>query len=188
MASSSDEGSSEAASSDSAASSDAAESSEDDADELLGDSSEPVEFTIEDDVLKGTIESDGQTVTMLFTKDGNLPGALSIDTEKATPITSEADLVGDWKLTGMSMMGMMVYGDADTLSSISGDADTSITFEEGGKCTMSGEELEYSVSEDGAIISESGIDIPVSKLDDAIILDMGTASGMGIDMVFMYTK
>ena len=62
-------------------------------------------------------------------------------------------------------------------------------FEEGGKCTMSGQAAEYTVSADGAALTANGQSLPIKKLGDSIILDMAEAmGGTGIDFLMMYSK
>ena len=176
--------SSESASSESASSA-SSEASDSSASAASGNT---VEFTLTDGVLSGALESDGEQGTMLFTKDGKLPNAVEISTSAATPITSEADLIGEWKLSGMNMMGMIAYGDSETLASLSGEGDTSVVFEQGGKCKMAGEEAKYTVGENGAEIEYNGTKIPILGLDGNILMDLGSVSGSGVELVMMYSK
>ena len=178
--------SSESASSESASSESASSAASDSS--ASAASGNTVEFTLTDGVLSGALESDGEQGTMLFTKDGKLPNAVEISTSAAKPITSEAELIGEWKLSGMNMMGMIAYGDSETLASLSGEGDTSIVFEQGGKCKMAGEEAKYSVGENGAEIEYNGTKIPILGLDGNILMDLGSVSGSGVELVMMYSK
>ena len=158
----------------------------------------PTSFVLEGDVLTGTIESNGDTVKMLFTRDGKLAGTPDISSASATPITDAAALVGDWKLSGMNMMGVMMYGDADNLATMAGGVDMSMSFKDDGTCTMSGEDATYSVDADGAFIESGGMKIPVMALGDNLVIDMGdllgsalsstTNSDEPVSMVLMYSK
>lgn len=149
---------------------------------------ELTEFTYEDGKLTATVTNEGQTIKIIFTQDGTIPGAPVIDSAKAAPITSEADLIGTWKLSGMNLMGMTVYGESDAIAQMSGGTDTSLTFEEGGKCTMSGVEGTYAVTANGATINQDGAEMEVKSLDGSIVIDAGAASGLDLEMVMMYSK
>ena len=123
----------------------------------------------------------------LFTADGVLQGAKEISTANATPITSAADLEGEWKLCGINMMGVSMYGDAESIAAVAGDSgtETNIAFS-ADKATFGGQDMSYTVDENGAAISESGITMPIMKLDDStIIIDM---SAIGMDMVMAFSK
>ena len=135
-----------------------------------------------------TMAGEGQSATLIFTQDGTIPGAMVIDSANATPITSEADLIGEWKLSGMNFMGMSAYGDSDAIAQMAGGADMSLKFEEGGKCTMSGEEVAYTVSADGAAIAQGGVEIPIKALDGNIIIDASAATGLDMTMIMLYSK
>lgn len=147
--------------------------------------SSTLNVTLEDGVLSLVMSDETMTGTMLFTQDGVLPGMVEISVAKATPITDEGMLTGDWKLAGMSMMGMNMYGDSASIAAVAGSSDTSISFSADGTCKMSGADATYKVSAEGAEITSSGLTMPVMALGENIILDM---SGMGIDMVMMYSK
>lgn len=170
----------------SAASASAESAASSGADAGLGGIGSTVELTYADGVLSLKMERDGQTGTILFTKDGKLPGAAEITTENAKPITNEADLVGDWKFTGMNMMGMSIYGEADALSSMmgSGDVDTTAKFEAGGKGTINGSEFTYTVGANGAEMESGGSKVPILSLDGSILIDMGSQLGMPLIMVY----
>ena len=114
----------------------------------FGGMGDTLELGYSDGVLAMSIEQNGQAATVFFSKDGKLPGASEIIAENAKPITNEADLVGDWKFTGMNLLGLSIYGDAETLNSLSGSSgtDMSISFQAGGKGTMSGSESTVAVT------------------------------------------
>ena len=144
-----------------------------------------LDLTYDDGVLSFSLNQDGQTGTIFFTKDGKLPGATEISAANAKPITSEADLVGAWKLSGMNMMGLSIYGDADALSAMAGgSADMSVTFEAGGKGKMSGSDFTYTVGSDGTTMESGGAKLPIQSLDGQLMIDMSELVGMPAIMVF----
>lgn len=145
-----------------------------------------VDLVYNDGVFEMPMEQDGQTATIFFSKDGKLPGATEITTANAKPITSEADLVGNWKFTGMSMMGLSIYGSADALNSLSGGSgvDMNISFEAGGKGTLGGSEFTYTVDSSGAKMVSGGATVPISSLDGSLMIDMTDILGMSVVMVF----
>lgn len=166
----------------------AAAAAEGAADSLMGNSAEPITFKLDGDVLSAQGETNGQTMTLYLTKDGKLAGAKEINMADATPITSAADLEGEWTLVGMNMFGMTMYGDADSIAQMANGADMTLTFNADGTCVMSGSQANYSVGPEGAVISSNGTDIPVALLDDGIAIDAGAAAGAGIQMVLYYAR
>lgn len=120
----------------------------------------------------------------IFTTDGTYAGAKEITSSSMTPITSEDALVGSWTLSGINMMGITMYGDAKDLAAMAGGQDVSLSFEKGGKCHLMGSDATYTVSSDGATITEENISIPVKALGDEIAIDMTDLIGMEMIMVF----
>ena len=154
-------------------------------------SSETVPVTYKNDALFMEITQDGQTANAIFTKDGVYADAKQIDKSQAKPITSEGDLLGTWKLTGMVMMGITIYGDADSLSAMSGDVDQSMTFEQGGTFKSGTSEGTWAVDANGATIS--GTDItgeytsPLLMQGDMLLIDMSEAM-QGMEFILVYEK
>lgn len=163
------------------------ESEDEDKDE---DSSTPTNLTANYKDGEISIEMDELGGTMVFTPTGKSDNYFEIALDNATAITSEDELVGSWKLQGMNLMGISVYGSSKDLSSFSGqELNADITFEKGGKGTFAGDEITWEVSTEGAFITVDGIDykLQVKKLDDArIVLDM--SDFVSIDMSLMYEK
>ena len=174
-----------AASASASAASDSASASASSADGF-GGMGDTLELGYSDGVLAMSIEQNGQAATVFFSKDGKLPGASEIVAENAKPITNEADLIGDWKFSGMNLLGLSIYGDAETLNSLSGSSgtDMSISFQAGGKGTMSGSEFTYTVGADGAAMDSNGTKIPLKSLDGSLMIDMSEQIGMPMIMVF----
>ena len=172
----------------SASASAASESASAESDNAFGNFGDSIDLVYADGVLSLTMDQDGQSATVYFSKDGKLPGATEIKAENAKPITSEADLIGEWKISGMNMMGLSIYGDDDALGAMMGSSgtDTSLTIEAGGKGTMSGSEFTYTVGADGAAMESGGITVPIKSLNGSLLLDMSDAIGM--PMVIAYSK
>lgn len=140
----------------------------------------------EDGALVMAVNEDAEDGKLFFTQDGTVQGAAVIDITAGTPITDESALVGDWKLAGMSMMGMSVYGDAETIAAMAGSTDMSLSLAAGGTGTLAGEEIAYTVGADGAAIGADGVMLPLLALGDGIALDMTEVAGL--EMVLVYTK
>ena len=152
-----------------------------------------MDITFEDDSLQLEMKDEEMSGTLIFTADGKSDKFKEITVDKATAIKSESELLGSWKLSGMNMMGMSVYGDVSALAEMSGQAgtDTSVTFESGGKCTLMGQECTWAIGSDGATIDLSGVTIPVKALDKDLTLDLGSllgAIGSDMKMVYLYSK
>ena len=135
---------------------------------------------------------DDQSATIIFTQDGTYAGAKQISMAEATPITSEADLIGTWKLVGMDMMGISIYGDADSLGSMmGGEADGTITFEQGGVAKSSSGDESWAIDENGATYTTKGLSgdvaCPVMKLGDEIAIDASETMG-GVELIMVFAK
>ena len=156
--------------------------------EGLGGFGNTIDLTYSDGVLSTTMEQDGQSATIYFSKDGKLPGATEIVAENAKPITNEADLIGDWKFSGMNLLGLSIYGDAETLNALAGSSgtDMSMTFQAGGKGTTGGNEFTYTVGADGAAMESNGTKVPLKNLDGSLLIDM--SEQVGAPMIMVFTK
>jgi hypothetical protein len=151
---------------------------------------------LSDKTIKATLESDVLTLDMeevfeakmLFSKTGKIDGIFTIDASTAKAITNKDDVQGEWKLSGMGLMGVSVYGDADALSEMSGQTfDATLSLAADGTGTFSGSEVTWQTTADGTSITASGTTMPLKCLDDThIILDVPEIVGMDIDL--MYTK
>lgn len=115
-----------------------------------GGISEDVPVTYADDALKIEFSQDGQTGALIYTKDGEYSKAKKVSLESAKPITSESQLLGTWKLAGMKMMGITIYGDEGSLAAMTGGTDSSITFEQGGVLKSANSSGTWAVDANGA--------------------------------------
>ncbi|HAM16776.1 MAG TPA: hypothetical protein DCP91_13180 [Eggerthellaceae bacterium] len=147
-----------------------------------------VAYRADVEALAMEITEQSMTLTALFTADGKLSGMPEISAEAAQPITSESDLLGSWKLSGMNMMGITMYGDISSLAAIAGESgtDTSLVLEEGGKGTMSGSAVTWTVGPEGATISEGGMNTSAKMLNGELLIDLSAATG--VDMQLVYAK
>lgn len=152
----------------------------------VNENSTPIEYR--DGALFLVLEQDGQKGSAIFTPDGTYAAAKEITVKGATPITSEAELLGTWKLTGLSMAGISVYGDADTLRAAMGvEADPDVTFEKGGVAKMNTEDGTWTVDANGAILNTKfvteDVACPVLMLGDDIVIDFSGAAGAELYML-----
>ena len=161
--------------------------------ETAGDTAAKVTFNgnvaplaYNDNAVFMTMENDSFNGVMILTKDGTYPKLAAIDIENAKAITSESDLVGNWSLSGVNMMGISMYGDAKDLAAVAGDTDTSFSIEQDGSAKIMGGDATWSVGSDGASISIDGVTVPIKAFDNGdIVVDMsGIVSGMDVVMVF----
>lgn len=147
---------------------------------------ESIDVTLKDGALFMTAPMDEVQAEAIFTPDGTYANAKEIDMSKATAVKSADELVGTWTACGLSMMGMSVYGDAASLTSIAGGTDMTATFTKDGKVTVMGGEGTYTVDGNGAVATIEGAEVPIKVLDGNIALDLSGATGM--DMVFVLSK
>ena len=145
------------------------------------------EVIYEDGLLKIAIEANDQSGALLFSTDGKIEGMASLSMDDATAVTSEDELIGSWKISGVSYGGAYMFGDAASLAAINGSEEMVVTFDKDGKATMLGDEAKWSIGDDGAVIEDdSGLSIAVKALGDDILMDVGAAFGM--DMVMRFSK
>jgi hypothetical protein len=152
---------------------------------------EAVSVTYEDGALMLTMEMDGEEATLIYTQDGNYAGAKQITMDGAKAITSESELIGKWNLVGLNMMGVSMYGDAESLASAFGGSDTSITFEQGGTATFSGQSATWKVDSNGATVTFEGLsgtaDCPIMMLDGDLVIDASETLG-GMEFIELFSK
>lgn len=149
----------------------------------------PIDIAYEDEALLMTVEEDDQEATAIFTRDGTYAEARTISMDGAEDITSEDELIGSWKMTGMALMGISIYGETEDLTKLSDGQDMSVTFEKGGKATMMDSECSWQVGDDGATFLFSGMSdeysCPVKKLGEDIVIDMSKIMGEGEIIVLL---
>ena len=142
-----------------------------------------------DNCLSISMSDDTYTGAVFFSKDGTYKDVKAVTAADCKPITSESDLIGQWKLAGAGMGGMTVFGDEASIQSL-GMPSISLSFEEGGKAMLDDQEASWSVSADGAKIEASSmgaqISMPVLTGGDYLVLDLSEM--FGTDMCFLFTK
>ena len=141
--------------------------------------------------LQMTGELEGNALSLMmdenkvyFTPDGKYDALKVYDLTAAKDVSSESELVGDWNLASMSMMGITMQGDAATMANQMGLEGTALSFATGGKCTAFGSETTYVVGTDGASITDEGLKMPLKMLDGQLVIDMGSAYGMDFSLIF----
>lgn len=127
---------------------------------------------------------DMEDATIIFTADGKYAGAKEIDFANAAPIKSADELVGDWTMCGVYMMGVSLYGDPADLATIAGDTDISASFTKDGKASIMGEDTTFVVEADGAYILDGEDKVPVKSLDGNIVVDLSDMLGSDMALVF----
>ena len=134
-----------------------------------------IPITYKDGALFMPIGQDGQQASIIFTADGNYADAKQISLDSAKPITSEAELLGTWKLSGLNMGGASMYGDAQALAAAMGGQESWIAFKEGGVAEMESGEGAWAVGDDGATLTTTDImgtnTVPIVSLGDEIAID-----------------
>lgn len=153
---------------------------------IVGDSS-TINVSYQDDGLMMSMTDEDFEGNILFTQDGTAAAYPVLAIEDGQPITSADDMVGEWKLTGMNYFGASMYGSADDLASLVGDAaDTTLTISDDGTAVMMGSDVTWTVGDDGAAIDLGGLEVPVVSLNDGLAFDFSETLGMSI--VMLYTK
>ena len=124
---------------------------------------------------------------LVFSQTGAIEGMLDITASNAKPITSKDALVGTWRIRGMNMMGVMMYGDADALAEYMGDSDLSLVVNSDGTATIMGEGISWTADSNGASFTIEGVTCPVYDFGNGdILLDL--TAGIGETLLFVYTK
>ncbi len=157
---------------------------------------ETKDIACKDGALQFETTSNDQTITVIFTKDGTYAGAKTISVADAKPITSESELIGTWKITGLNIAGISAYGSADALAQMSNGADTTMTFKEGGDVESGGTTSKWSVTSEGAVLTsgdeDASIKMPIVKLGDDIAIDMSSVMKELLDtdmeLIAVYSK
>ena len=160
----------------------------DDDNEYIGESADVI---CKDDALFMEMKQDGKTARGIFTRDGSYAEARVFDMDDAKAITSEDELLGTWKMTGLKMAGISVYGDPDNLTEMNSGIDSSVTFKEGGVATMNTGDGTWKLDDDGATLTATDItgthDYTVKRLDDDIVIDMSQILG-GTEFITVLSK
>ena len=153
---------------------------------------EGVPITYKDGALFMEMEMEGDKGTIIYTQDGNYAGAKQISMDATKPISSDSELLGTWKLVGMNMGGVSLYGNADALAAMTGGNDTSITFEAGGVAKIGDTESgTWAIDSNGATLTTEGtsgtVACPIAMLDGELAVDYSAAFG-GVDFIMLFAK
>ncbi|MBE6039524.1 MAG: hypothetical protein E7219_01030 [Clostridiales bacterium] len=137
---------------------------------------ETADISYKEDALWLTIVQEEKEASLIYTKDGIFADAKDFNMADAKDITSKDELVGKWTLTGMKLMGIAMYGDAEALkNATSSGEEVSINFKEDGTAEMNGNAGTWEVTSDGATMTSTDVTgthtYPVKKLGDDIVLD-----------------
>lgn len=148
----------------------------------------PVTYDEQKAALSLTMEDDSMSGTLFFTADGTSKDVAAIDISQAKDIASVDEIAGDWKMSGAGMDGMFMYGDADTIASISGGGfDPALSITADGKITVNGSTLDITIDENGASVGAEGVSlISLKMLDDKLVMDI--SSVMGSPFFVLYSK
>lgn len=129
-----------------------------------------------------------------FSKDGTFGALKPISAGEGTSVTSKDALVGTWNLAGVSMLGMTLYGDAESLSQLGVGTDLKLTFNEDGTATAFGEAATWEIGENGATVvsdpSDSATQMRILTVGDYLALDASEMMGAigGDDMLMLFQK
>lgn len=146
---------------------------------------------LEDGAVFMKFVQDEKEAYMIFTEDGTYDKAKVITMEGAEAITSQDDLLGRWTMSGMNMMGVSAYGDAEALSNMNGGLETFVDFKEDGTVEMNGQQGTWQVSGDGATMTSEDITgvhtYPIKKTADGIVMDSSESFG-GMEFIILFIK
>jgi len=124
-----------------------------------------------------------------FTKDGTIEGYDLVDESSLTNITAADQLLGSWSLTGFSMQGMTVYGDAETISTIAGTDEMVISFEDDGACSLNGSTITWGIDEEsGAHLENDSQSVAIKLAGDYLVMDMSEVTDMDAYALFSKTE
>lgn len=137
--------------------------------------------------------------TFIFTKDGKYLDYEAIDLTKTTPVTDQSKLPGKWQITAIGVMGLTMYGTPEQIQAAMGEDafpvmvvnnDGTGSFDATSAATESA--FKWATSGSGTTISYdsmgTAVDMPVTAIDDAIVVDMSPALGGMMEMYLVYTK
>jgi len=119
------------------------------------------------------------TGAMVLTHDGTSDRVSVPSLADATPITSADALVGDWKLRGMGIFGLVMVGDTDNVDELFGEESGNVSFAEDGSCNFIGSDATYVVDENGAKVTDkqTNTEASISALGDDIVIDLSDSLG-----------
>lgn len=91
-----------------------------------------------------------------YTKDGTIKGYDIVNESSLTDVTSSDQLLGSWNVSGISTPDMTIYGDAQSISAISGNNVRVITFADDGTCTLNDSSVKWVIDEEGGAHLDNG--------------------------------
>lgn len=124
--------------------------------------------TLEDDTLILTSATKTDS-TMVYTKDGVYPQKPEFDFE-GIAIDSADGLMGAWDfcaLRNTDYGDFLAWGDAEPLAKWGGLPGSQLVFDDGGKGTLLGHDMEWSLSESGVVIVVKDSNQPAKVTKDA---------------------
>lgn len=151
---------------------------------------ESADLSLKDDSLVMTLgEGDEVSTELIFTMDGTLKGYEPLATNKASDIAASDDLIGEWKLSGLRISTVTLYGAADVLAElVDSSTDTTMTINEDGTGTVMGSSFTWKREGETTVFSYDGDTVTVKTLDGDIILDMTNMLGGKVDTVMRFAK
>jgi hypothetical protein len=151
---------------------------------------EKIELTFKNDALWLDMSKDDETATGIFTHDGVYPDAKVIKMDEAEAITSKDDLVGNWVMTGMQMLGISMYGDPEAMKEQNNGQEIFMNFKDDGTVEMAATAGTWKIDENGATLYASDITgdyaVPVKKMGDDIVVDYSAV--YNAEWIFVLSK
>lgn len=134
-------------------------------------------------------EGDEVSTELVFTADGSLKGYEPLATDKAADIATSDDLVGTWRLSGLRISTVTLYGTADVLAElVDASTDTTMTINEDGTGTVMGSSFTWKREDKTTVFNYDDKTVTIKSLDGDLILDMTSMLGGKIDTVMRFAK
>lgn len=148
---------------------------------------ESIPLTYGDDALLIEMSDEDMTGNLVFTKDGSWAKATIISSADLTDISEAANLVGEWKLSGVCFQGVTMYGKPEDLSTfVPSSTETDITINEDGTARAMGSDVSWVIEDGAAALDISGIKLGLKAYSGGIAMDM--SEFMGSEMIMLYSK
>lgn len=162
---------------------------EDSATGVLG-AYDAVSLSLKDESLVMTLgEGDEVSTELIFTADGTLKGFEPLATDKATDIATSEELVGEWKLSGLRISTVTLYGDADVLvEMVDASTDTTMSIREDGTGTVMGSSVTWKSEGGKTVLSYDDKTVTIKGFDGDIIIDMTDMLGGQVATVMRFAR
>ena len=158
-----------------------------DSDSQIVSENKPAPIKYKDGALVLEVENDDMSGAMIFTADGTWEGATIVASDSLKEISDSKDLVGEWKLVGVTMQGICMYGSAEDLSAfVPSGNDTSLTINEDGSAKAMGQDVKWAIEDGAAKLDVTGTKLPLRAYDGGIALDMSDV--YGTELLLLYSK